>query len=77
MDYFQMLEQGLTSLQLLVADPPKQYCDYMQRDVRGTFDLCDKLIQANNVQDSMDQSEFVQARDALVVIKPRASGNPP
>ena len=50
-DYFQMLEQGLTSSQLPVADHAKQYCDYMQRNVRGTFDLCDKLIQAKDVQD--------------------------
>ena len=53
MDYFQMLEQGLTSSQLPVANHAKQYCDYMQRNVQGTFDLCDKLIQAKDVQDSM------------------------
>ena len=28
-DYFQMLEKGLTSSQLPVADHVKQYCDYM------------------------------------------------
>jgi phasin len=62
-DYFQMLEKGLTSSQLPVADHVKQYCDYMQRNVMGTFDLCDKLIQAKDVRDSMTiQSEFVQAQ---------------
>ena len=62
-DYFQMLEKGLTSSQLPTADHAKQYCDYMQRNVMGTFDLCDKLIQAKDVQDSMKiQSEFVQAQ---------------
>ena len=62
-DYFQMLEKGLTSSQLPVADHAKQYCDYMQRNVMGTFDLCDKLIQAKDVRDSMTiQSEFVQAQ---------------
>jgi phasin len=62
-DYFQMLEKGLTSSQLPTADHAKQYCDYMQRNVMGTFDLCDKLIQAKDVQDSMKiQSEFFQAQ---------------
>src|SRR3954470_15959069 len=62
-DYFQMLEKGLSSSQLPTADHAKQYCDYMQRNVMGTFDLCDKLIQAKDMQDSMKiQSEFVQAQ---------------
>jgi hypothetical protein len=47
-DYFQMLEKGLTSSQLPTADHAKQYCDFMQRNVMGTFDLCDKLIQAKD-----------------------------
>jgi phasin len=60
-DYFQMLEKGLTSSPLPTADHAKQYCDFMQRNVMGTFDLCDKLIQAKDVQDSMKiQSEFFQ-----------------
>jgi phasin len=62
-DYFQMLEKGLTSSQLPTADHAKQYCDFMQRNVMGTFDLCDKLIQAKDPQDSMKiQSEFFQAQ---------------
>jgi len=62
-DYFQMLEKGLSSSQLPTADHAKQYCDYMQRNVMGTFDLCDKLIQAKDMQDSMKiQSEFFQAQ---------------
>lgn len=62
-DYFQMPEKGLTSSQLPSADQAKQYCDYMQRNVMETFDLCDKLIQAKDVQDSMKiQSEFFQAQ---------------
>jgi len=62
-DYFQMLEKGLTSSQLPVADHAKQYCDYMQRNVMGTFDLCDKLIQAKDVRDLTSiQSECVQGQ---------------
>jgi phasin len=60
-EYFQMLEKGLSSSQLPTSDHAKQYCDYLQRNVMGTFDLCDKLIQAKDVQDSMKiQSEFFQ-----------------
>jgi phasin len=62
-DYFQMLEKGLTSSQLPVADHAKQYCDFMQRNVMGTLDLCDKLIKANDAQDAMRiQSEFFQTQ---------------
>jgi phasin len=62
-DYFQMLEKGLTSSQLPVAGHAKQYCEYMQRNVMGTFDLCDKLIQAKDVRDLTSiQSEFVQGQ---------------
>jgi phasin len=62
-DYFQMLEKSLTSSHAPTADHAKQYCDYMQRNVMGTFDLCDKLIQAKDVQDSMKiQSDFFQAQ---------------
>jgi phasin len=60
-DYFQMLEKGLSSSQLPTADHAKQYCDYLQHNVMGTFDLCEKLIQAKDVQDSMKiQAEFFQ-----------------
>jgi phasin len=62
-EYFAMLEKGLGSSQLPIADHAKQYCDHMQRSVAATFDLCEKLIQAKDVQDSMKiQSEFFQAQ---------------
>lgn len=62
-DYFGMLEKGLASSQLPTAGLAKQYCDHMQRNVMGTFDLCEKLIQAKDVQDTMKiQSEFFQAQ---------------
>jgi hypothetical protein len=42
-EYFQMLEKGLGSSQLRIADHAKQFTDLMQRNVASTFDLCDKL----------------------------------
>jgi phasin len=60
-EYFQMLEKGLTSSQLPIADHAKQVTDLMQRNVAATLDLCDKLIKANDAQDAMKiQSEFFQ-----------------
>lgn len=60
-EYFQMLEKNLASSPSPIADHAKQYCDQMQRNVTATFDLCDKLIKARDVQDSMKiQSEFFQ-----------------
>ena len=60
-EYFQLLEKGLSSSSLPMADQAKQYCDYMQRNVTATFDLGDKLIQAKDAQDAFRiQSEFFQ-----------------
>ena len=60
-EYFQMLEKSLASSPSPVADQAKQYCDQMQRNVTATFDLCGKLINARDAQDSMKiQSEFFQ-----------------
>ncbi len=60
-EYFQMLEKG--SSQLPIADQAKQFTDLLQRNVTASFDLCDKLIQAKDVQDTMRiQSEFFQAQ---------------
>jgi phasin len=62
-EYFQMLEKGLGSSQLPIADHAKQFTDLMQRNVALTFDLCDKLIKANDAQDAMRiQAEFFQAQ---------------
>ena len=58
-EYFQMLEKGLGSSQLPVADQAKHFTEFMQRNVAATFDLCDKLIKANDPQDALRiQSEF-------------------
>jgi len=60
-EYFDLLEKGLSSSQLPVADQAKQFCGYMQRNVTATFDLGDKLIQATDMQDAVKiQSEFFQ-----------------
>ena len=45
-EYFDLLEKGLSSSQLPVADQAKQFCSLMQRNVTATFELGDKLIQA-------------------------------
>jgi phasin len=62
-EYFEMLEKGIGSSQLPVANHAKQFTELMQRNVTATFDLCDKLIKANDAQDAMRiQSEFFQAQ---------------
>lgn len=60
-EYFDLLEKGLSSSPLPVADQAKQFCDYMQRNVTATFDLGDKLLQAKDMQEAIKiQSEFFQ-----------------
>jgi phasin len=60
-EYFELLEKGLSSSQLPVADQAKQFCGYMQRNVTATFDLGDRLIQAKDMQEAAKvQSEFFQ-----------------
>lgn len=72
-EYFQLLEKGLSSSQLPIASQAKQFTDLMQRNVAATFDLCDKLIKANDAQDAMRiQSEFFQAQ--MRAIADQASG---
>jgi phasin len=60
-EYFDLLEKGLGSSQLPVADQAKQFCSFMQRNVTATFDLGDKLIKAKDMQDAVKiQSDFFQ-----------------
>jgi phasin len=60
-EYFDLLEKGLSSSQLPVANQAKEYCGYLQRNVTATFDLGDRLIQAKDMQDAAKiQSEFFQ-----------------
>ena len=74
-DYFQMLEKGLGSSQLPIGDQAKQFTELMQRNVAATFDLCDKLIKANDAQDAMRiQSEFFQAQMRAMTDQARSMG---
>jgi phasin len=74
-DYFQLVEKGLSSSQLPIADQAKHFTDSMQRNVAATFDLCDKLIKANDAQDAMRiQSEFFQAQMRTMAEQARSMG---
>ena len=60
-EYFGLLEKGLSSSPLPIADQAKQFCNFMQRNVTATFELGDKLTQAKDMQDALKmQSEFFQ-----------------
>lgn len=60
-EYFGLLEKGLSSSPLPIADQAKQFCDFMQRNATATFDLGDKLTRAKDMQDALRmQSEFFQ-----------------
>jgi phasin len=62
-EYFNLLEKGLSSSPLPIADQAKHFCDYMQRNATATFDLGDKLVQAKDMQDALKiQSEFFQGQ---------------
>lgn len=72
-EYFQMLEKGAAHLP--VGGHAKQYFDLMQRNVTATFDLCDKLIKAKDVQDSMKiQSDFFQDQMRAMTDQARTLG---
>lgn len=74
-EYFQMLEKGLGSSQLPMAEHAKQFADFMQRNVAATFDLCDKLIGAKDAQDAIRiQSEFFQAQMRVLTDHSRSVG---
>jgi phasin len=74
-EYFELLEKGLSSSQLPVADQAKQYCGYLQRNVTATFDVCDKLTQAKDMQEAAKvQSEFFQDQMRLLTDHARSLG---
>jgi phasin len=74
-EYFELLEKGLSSSQLPVADQAKQYCGYLQRNVTATFDVCDQLIQAKDMQEAAQvQSEFFQDQMRLLTDHARSLG---
>jgi phasin len=60
-DYFDLLEKGLGSSPLPIANQAKEFCSFMQRNVSATFDLSDKLIHAKDAQDALKlQADFFQ-----------------
>ena len=60
-EYFELLEKGLSSSQLPIADQAKQFCNFMQRNVTATFDLGDKLTEAKDIQGVLKvQSDYFQ-----------------
>jgi phasin len=74
-EYFDLLEKGLSSSQLPVADQAKQYCGYLQRNVSATFDLGDRLIQAKDMQEAARiQSEFFQEQMRSLTDHARSMG---
>jgi phasin len=74
-EYFALLEKGLQSSPLPIADQARQFCDYMQRNVTSTFDLGDKLIQAKDMQDAFRlQSEFFQEQMRALTEQAKSMG---
>ena len=73
--YFELLEKGLSSSQLPVADQAKQFCGHMQRNVTATFDLGEKLIKAKDMQEAAKvQSEFFQDQMRSLTDQARSMG---
>jgi phasin len=74
-EYFELLEKGLTSSPLPIAEQAKQFCNYMHRNVTATFDLGDKLIQAKDMQDALRvQSEFVKEQMRTLTDQAKSMG---
>lgn len=74
-EYFGLLEKGLSSSPLPIADQAKQFCDFMQRNVTATFDLGEKLTQAKDMQDAIKlQSEFFQDQMRALTDQGRSMG---
>ena len=74
-EYFGLLEKGLSSSPLPIADQAKQFCEFMQRNVTATFDLGDKLIQAKDMQEAARiQSEFFQEQMRSLTDHARSMG---
>ncbi len=72
-EYFQLLEKS--SSQLPIADQARQFTEHLQRNVTASFDLCDKLIKANDAQDAMRiQAEFFQAQMSAMTEQARSIG---
>jgi len=74
-EYFELLEKGLSSSPLPIADQARQFCSFMQRNVTATFDLGDKLVQAKDAQDVFKlQSEYFQGQMQALTDQARSMG---
>ena len=70
-----LLEKGLSSSPLPIADQAKQFCNFMQRNVTATLDLGDKLSQAKDMQDALKlQSEFFQDQMRVLTDQAKSMG---
>jgi len=74
-EYFELLEKCLASSPLPITGQAKQLCNYMQHNVAATFDVGDKLIQANDIPAALKiQSEFVQDQVRTLTDQAKAMG---
>lgn len=74
-EYFQLLEKGLSSSSLPIANQAKEFCSFMERNVSATFDLGDKLIHAKDMQDALKlQGEFFQDQMRALTDQARTMG---
>ena len=74
-EYFELLEKGLNSSPLPIANQAKEFCSFMRRNVTATFDLGDRLIQAKDVQDALKlQADFFQEQMRALTDQTRTMG---
>lgn len=74
-EYFDLLEKGLSSSPLPIANQAREFCGFLQRNVTASFDLGDKLIQAKDVPDALKlQSEFFQDQMRALTDQTRTMG---
>ena len=74
-EYFDLLGKSLTSAQLPGGDQARQFCELTQRNLTATFDVCEKLIKAKDVQDTVSiQSEFFKEQMRAAADQARGLG---
>jgi phasin len=74
-EYFELLEKGLSSSPLPIANQATEFCNFMRRNVSATFDLGDRLIHAKDVQDALKlQADFFQEQMRALTDQTRAMG---
>ena len=74
-EYFALLEKGLGSSPLPIANQAKEFSSFMQRNVTATFDLGEKLIHAKDMQDALKlQADFFQDQMRALTDQARTMG---